>query len=585
MMELGSMPGKVSERVLIVDDSPTQAEYLRYILEKNHYQVTVAPDGDTALAMIVDVKPALIITDIIMPVMDGYELCRRIKANYEWCNIRIILLTTLSDPRDIIRGLACGADNFTSKPYGEEDLISRINYLLLNRYQQVECAAQPDLRVVFAEQEYAITSGRRQILDLLLSTYETVIRKNNELIMAQNKLEEMNLKLELAVEQAMQAKQRAEAAVDKLYLKESAMQQWNMELRLVHDIEMLINHAGDIRDLFTHVCGKLASTEVFGCGGEAMVCLLGEDGITSCFDAVAGKLTESCCIVPREFLCGLGFQNGRISPHIEMMRGEWSTTCRDRQKRIIIPLIAKEKPIGILSVASISGNELDERQTELLESLGHQLGMAVDNMRLFEETRTFALHDPLTGLSNRRSLEIHSEICLARNKRSATPFSVLILDIDHFKRYNDTHGHAAGDRILMRTADILKQNLRHSNLAVRFGGEEFLLLLSDTVLQGAIKFAERLRNAIEHEAGITVSIGVAQYQGEEPFESVVKAADEALYTAKRNGRNRVEFFPLTVQSPCPAATLIHQNIGKSAPAYGGGKQAPYAAQHTAGKEL
>jgi signal transduction histidine kinase len=138
------------------------------------------------------VQPDLIISDVVMPEMDGYELCRRIKSHDDVCNIRIILLTSLSDPLDVIRGLECGADNFITKPYDEAYLFSRIGYLLENRYEPEDCASLPELKIVFEGKEFAISSSRHQILDLLLSTYETAILKNRELASARDELSKLN---------------------------------------------------------------------------------------------------------------------------------------------------------------------------------------------------------------------------------------------------------------------------------------------------------------------------------------------------------------------------------------------------------
>src|SRR6185369_9600301 len=118
--------GHNGELILIVEDSPTQAEQLRYMLEKHSYRVTVARNGNEALAMMSKVNPGLIISDIVMPEMNGYELCRRVKALDDRRDIPVILLTSLADPHDVIKGLACGADNFITKPYDEDYLVSRI---------------------------------------------------------------------------------------------------------------------------------------------------------------------------------------------------------------------------------------------------------------------------------------------------------------------------------------------------------------------------------------------------------------------------------------------------------------------------
>lgn len=198
MADMGYICEHSGEKVLVVEDSPTQAEQLRYILEKHRFRVLVAPDGETALAMIEEQKPTLIISDILMPGMDGYELCRRVKALDNHCDIRIILLTSLSDPQDVVRGLECGADNFITKPYTEEHLVSRVGYLLENRYELQDCAALPALKISFAGKEFSITSSRHQILDLLLSTYDAAIHKNNELIRARDELNVLNEQLKTA---------------------------------------------------------------------------------------------------------------------------------------------------------------------------------------------------------------------------------------------------------------------------------------------------------------------------------------------------------------------------------------------------
>ena len=183
--------------ILIIEDSPTQSVKLRHILESNGYGVISAGNGKEALALIPGKKISLIISDVIMPEIDGYELCRRIKERDDCRDIPVILLTSLSDPHDVIRGLECGADNFITKPYDEAHLISRVGYLMESR-NTCSIGPQPGLEILFAGQRYCITADRRQILDLLLCTYETAIQKNNELIRTQNELNHLNEQLETA---------------------------------------------------------------------------------------------------------------------------------------------------------------------------------------------------------------------------------------------------------------------------------------------------------------------------------------------------------------------------------------------------
>ncbi|MBI4641937.1 MAG: response regulator [Candidatus Tectomicrobia bacterium] len=184
--------------ILIVEDSPTQAVQLEYILEQHDYRVSVAKNGKEALDLVHTRKPTMIISDIVMPEMDGYQLCQHIKKDENLKDIPVILLTSLSDPEDVIRGLECGADNFITKPYDEELLLSRIQNLLENRELLGIETSQPGIEISFKGQSHVITSNRPQIFNLLLSTYETAIQKNLELIEARDELQ--------------QAKEAAEAA-------------------------------------------------------------------------------------------------------------------------------------------------------------------------------------------------------------------------------------------------------------------------------------------------------------------------------------------------------------------------------------
>ena len=175
-------------RILIVEDSQLQAAYLQRILEQRDYHVSVAYNGKEALTAMKKYEPLIVISDIIMPEMDGYELCRRMRADGNLKHIPIILLTQLSSPEDVIRGLECGANNFVTKPYSEEVLLSCMQRVLANRELRKNTATEEDIEVFFADQKYSITSDRTQILDLLLSTYEVAVEKNSELEQANKEL-------------------------------------------------------------------------------------------------------------------------------------------------------------------------------------------------------------------------------------------------------------------------------------------------------------------------------------------------------------------------------------------------------------
>jgi class 3 adenylate cyclase/CheY-like chemotaxis protein len=190
--------------ILIVEDSPSQAVKLGDVLEQNGYGVSIAEDGEAALDYLKKHRPTIIISDIIMPNMDGYDLCRCVKSDEDLRNIPVILLTQLSYPEDVIRGLECGADVFFTKPCDAEYLSSKIESLLENQAQREAQRLQEshdELRVTFAGREHFITSDRWQILNLLLSTFENAVRQNRELLEAQLELEKLNRQLEQQVDE------------------------------------------------------------------------------------------------------------------------------------------------------------------------------------------------------------------------------------------------------------------------------------------------------------------------------------------------------------------------------------------------
>ncbi len=186
------------ENILIAEDSPTQAEELKLILEGRGYHVTVAANGKQALAAVHKRKPAVIISDIVMPEMDGYKFCKEVKSDGELKDIPVILVTTLSDPGDIVRGLECGADNFIRKPYDEKYLLSRIDYILMNRELRKSEKVELGVVINLMGQRHFITSDRQQILDLLISTYEQAVHMNEELQTRQKELAERTAQLEAA---------------------------------------------------------------------------------------------------------------------------------------------------------------------------------------------------------------------------------------------------------------------------------------------------------------------------------------------------------------------------------------------------
>jgi two-component system, sensor histidine kinase and response regulator len=191
---------KRSLDVLIAEDSPTQAEQLRFLLEAEGHRVRVAAHGRMALEAAGAHPPDVLITDIVMPDMDGYELCKAIKSDDALAGVPVILLTALDSIVDIARGLACGADNFIRKPYDPDLLIERIESLLRNRELRKQGTTELGLEIYLAGERHVITSGREQMLDLLISTYEEAIKANEEVKRREHEVRCLNEALEQRAE-------------------------------------------------------------------------------------------------------------------------------------------------------------------------------------------------------------------------------------------------------------------------------------------------------------------------------------------------------------------------------------------------
>src|SRR5450830_372567 len=181
--------------ILIVEDSPTQAERLRRLIVAAGYRVRLAANGRAALEQIAAAKPQLIISDIIMPEMDGYTLCRALKADPRLAGIPVILVTALNDSKDIIRGIESGADNFIRKPYSEAYLLNRVSQVLLNQRLREDAGGEAGIGVYLGEQTHFITASRQQMLDLLISTYEQAVQVNGELQARERQVIELNMRL------------------------------------------------------------------------------------------------------------------------------------------------------------------------------------------------------------------------------------------------------------------------------------------------------------------------------------------------------------------------------------------------------
>lgn len=204
-MSTPTKPAEEIVEILIVEDSPTQAEKLKYVLEKKGYQVALVRNGRQALACVNGYPPALVISDIIMPEMNGYDLCRHIKANARTRDIPVILLTSLAKSDEVLEALICGADSFITKPYSEDYLLTSLESFLANRVVHQAERARVEVKIHQADTSRVITVNPQQMLGLLLSTHEAASYRNTELIAAQDELSSLNERLENQVAKRTEA--------------------------------------------------------------------------------------------------------------------------------------------------------------------------------------------------------------------------------------------------------------------------------------------------------------------------------------------------------------------------------------------
>ncbi|MCM2358218.1 MAG: diguanylate cyclase [Geobacteraceae bacterium] len=395
---------------------------------------------------------------------------------------------------------------------------------VLNRVKTDRPATEAIILTGNATLDSAIEATNRGAFSYLLKPYD---------------VEQLLLNIERAL-----GKQRAE---EKIVRHSTELEKNNAELKILHELSLAIGKTIDMDRLLPEVLRALTHAKIFPFDMRGAIFLVeGERLRLASFATLAEEFLAPCRTVCfDDCLCSPVTVPGEITISKDSREDRRHTVCNPAMPphgHIIVPLKAIDKVVGVLCLYTPPEVELNEEMSSLLCSIGSQIGVGVSNTMLYEETKTSAFHDPLTGLANRRFLELQLEKLMEAARRYGNPLSVIMLDLDHFKRYNDSRGHVEGDRLLARIAAILLREVRSADYLFRYGGEEFLAILPETGPPMACEAAERLRKAVEAESGVTVSLGVASYRKTmADKESLIRRADEALYRAKENGRNRVEW--------------------------------------------
>ncbi|RJX29397.1 MAG: response regulator [Desulfarculus sp.] len=382
--------GESQPKILIVEDSPTQAEKLRYLLEAHNYQVLAAENGKRALDLLGPELPVLVISDIIMPEMDGYKLCKRIKLGERTKHLPVILLTSLSNSEDVLEGLECGADYFITKPYSENYLLTSIEQILLNRKLHSKDRVRIGTEIWVGGKSRLITTDQQQTLSLLISTYEAAVRTNGELLQAQNELRSLNSRLEdLVAERTAALRQE----IKERRQSEERVQHLNRILRAIRNVNELVVREDDPQRLAQGVCRVLVEHRGYG---SAFILLADEQGGLQAYTE-AGP-SEVYQVQPGDPSGGLPAccreAERRVGIYHVTERGQLCTDC---------PLAVQ---CGQSDVMCACLKHVERNYGSLAVSMDHPMAMDAENQALFSEMAAdvaLALHNLEQGKAMQRA--------------------------------------------------------------------------------------------------------------------------------------------------------------------------------------
>lgn len=485
--------------LLIVEDSSVQALMLKRILLREGFGVLIARDGAEGLSMVREKRPDLVISDIIMPGMNGFELCRAIKENASLKSIPVILLTSLSKSDDIIHGLMARADSFVTKPYHEGFLIQRINHLLDDRRLREQRGADPANAISFNGALYPIDSDVHQVVNLLISTYEHAIQQNRDLTKARDDLREFNARLEGIVKERTLKLEESEAKSRSIV--ESAS-----------DGVIVIDERGTIETF------NPGAQRIFGSSPE---------------ETIGRNVTM---LMP--------------SLHHEHTGGDFGTFLQSGEKNVsgVDREVEGRRKDGSAFPLEISVNEVQFGGRRLFTGVLRDI---TERKQTEERLKYLAHYDSVTGLPNRVLFMDRLSQTLARFPWHSRGAAVAFLDLDRFKPINDTLGHEAGDALLKEVAQRLTNCLRTGDTVGRMGGDEFTIILADLAHpDDVLGLCQTIIASFSapfviggRELFVTASIGVSVFPVDgQDCDTLLKNADAAMYRAKELGRNNCQLY-------------------------------------------
>jgi diguanylate cyclase (GGDEF)-like protein/putative nucleotidyltransferase with HDIG domain len=363
------------------------------------------------------------------------------------------------------------------------------------------------------------------------------------------------------------------ASMEKEYFHEQLREQ-DKEITLLNRLTTIITSSVSIQGIFDGFAQELK--ELVDVDWAAIGLIDGEDLRIS---ALSGTIVSPWQREERMPLKGTGTEwvcqqrksmyEGDLARYHRFWTGEHYLQSGIRSA-VYLPLTMKEKCIGSLVLASLKPNAYSNRQIRLLEQVARQIATPVENAQLYDRAEKRSRVDELTGLYNRRHFEERLKEEIGRRSRYGNVFSILLLDLDNFKTYNDIYGHPAGDILLSQIGRIIKGAVRSADQAFRYGGDEFVVILPEATMDDAYVVAERVRLQIAREMevkeiAVTVSIGIASYPADGVISGeLVTVADTALYYAKRTGGNRVYLSSKILSEPVDDAGTYARHNGLSA---------------------
>ena len=481
-------------RILVAEDSTTQRQIIRSVLTHEGYNVIMANDGIEAITQALHECPDLVVLDIEMPKMNGYQVCRLLKDDHRTSHIPVVMLTSKSQETDKFWGLKTGADRYVTKDFKLTGLANTVQEILEHRGIKSGGVHSFSDNGTSGQQEVDVLSRVNELLDRKL--YEATII--NEI----SKLNTLSEDCGITVNSVLSVI----AKVTDCFV---------CSVFFIEELEFIVHVHNPVGiDFF-------------------------EESRLQAFEAATPFLRS-------------GTNPGQVREIRDADPAflEKENNASEMVRSVMtIPLKARSQTIALLTLTSPHRNAFSDDILRVLEIIEYPVSVVVDNARLHEGTRRLAMTDGLTRLFNHRHFYELLEQEFQRTRRYKTNLSMIMIDIDFFKQINDTYGHQAGDEILKELANVISREVREVDLLARYGGEEFAVLLPQTNLEKAREVAERIRKSVEkHEFDslestikVTISIGVAGFP-ENMVNSqteLVQVADTALYKAKESGKNCV----------------------------------------------